>query len=311
MLPATYPWIKPIGLSLIPMFFCLSGFLVAGSALRLQSLKVFLVFRVLRILPALLVEVSLSAIIMGGLLTSYVLKDYYTSQGFFRYFGNIVGHVQFYLPGVFEKHPMNIVNVNLWTLQPEFYCYGLMALLMMTGIIRRSTCYSTAFIFGSGVFFALIYAGYLPFEMITGVLVPHWVLVYCFLLGIVIYLNADYIPIHRGVFIVCVLLTYLFFSFQPTKMLAIFTVSYCTIYVGMTHIKAISWLPKGDYSYGMYLYGFPMGQLLWHCFPILRNWGAIAFCTLLVTLCFAIASWYLIEKRMLKLKRYFLEVASK
>ena len=49
----------------VPMFFALSGFLVTGSAIRLGSVKKFLIFRLLRILPALCTEVSLSAVFLG------------------------------------------------------------------------------------------------------------------------------------------------------------------------------------------------------------------------------------------------------
>ena len=51
------------------MFFALSGFLVTGSALRTGRLVPFLGLRVLRLLPALFVEVTLSAIILGGIFT--------------------------------------------------------------------------------------------------------------------------------------------------------------------------------------------------------------------------------------------------
>ena len=51
-------WSAPIWASILPIFFSLSGFLVAGSAVRSKSLKVFLSYRVLRIVPALSVEVT-------------------------------------------------------------------------------------------------------------------------------------------------------------------------------------------------------------------------------------------------------------
>src|SRR3979409_2478824 len=50
----------------IPMFFALSGFLVAGSYYRTRDLKKFVMLRVLRIAPALIVEVILCALILGA-----------------------------------------------------------------------------------------------------------------------------------------------------------------------------------------------------------------------------------------------------
>ena len=56
----------PVIIVLLPLFFALSGFLVTGSALRTQSIRIFLAFRALRLIPALTVEVALSAILLGG-----------------------------------------------------------------------------------------------------------------------------------------------------------------------------------------------------------------------------------------------------
>jgi peptidoglycan/LPS O-acetylase OafA/YrhL len=65
------PWASAIRAYLIlPMFFSLSGFLVAASLLRTQSFVGFLFLRGLRIVPALFVEISLSALILGPVLTS-------------------------------------------------------------------------------------------------------------------------------------------------------------------------------------------------------------------------------------------------
>src|SRR5438477_501444 len=53
-----YLYIVP---ALIPCFFAVSGFLVAGSLLRCKSIDTFLILRVLRIFPALATETLLSA----------------------------------------------------------------------------------------------------------------------------------------------------------------------------------------------------------------------------------------------------------
>jgi peptidoglycan/LPS O-acetylase OafA/YrhL len=63
-----------------------------------------------------------------------------------------------------------------------------------------------------------------------------------------------------------------------------------------------------DYSYVVYIYAFPVQQLLamWQ----VQRWGYAAFVFLGVvgTVPFAVASWWLIEKRALKLKRLDLRV---
>jgi peptidoglycan/LPS O-acetylase OafA/YrhL len=119
---------------MVPAFFALIGFLVTGSALRLRATIPFLIFRLLRILPALLVEVTLSALILGAIFTTLPLSSYFHDPQFFRYFGNIVGWITFQLPGVFESNYVSIVNVNLWTLLAELDCYLVTAALMITGL---------------------------------------------------------------------------------------------------------------------------------------------------------------------------------
>ena len=83
----------------------------------------------------LLTEVSLSALVLGPLLTTWPLGDYFSDPNFFRCFGNVVGHIHFALPGLFLQNPAaGMVNVNLWTLPGEFYCYLSVAILMAVAL---------------------------------------------------------------------------------------------------------------------------------------------------------------------------------
>jgi peptidoglycan/LPS O-acetylase OafA/YrhL len=70
---------------IVPMFFALSGFLVAGSLER-NPIGVFVGLRVIRIAPALAVEVTLSALLLGPLLTTVPLAHYFADPKFRSYF---------------------------------------------------------------------------------------------------------------------------------------------------------------------------------------------------------------------------------
>src|SRR5689334_8516699 len=63
--------------SLVPMFFALSGFLITASAQRLD-LANFLLNRVLRIVPALAVDILICAFVIGPAVTALPLGDYFT-----------------------------------------------------------------------------------------------------------------------------------------------------------------------------------------------------------------------------------------
>src|SRR5262249_6839314 len=129
--------------ALVPSFFALSGYLVAGSFERCRTIGMFIGLRVLRIFPALSVETILSAFILGPIFTIYSLGDYFSNPLLFSYLGNIVGHVQFELPGVFETNPdPHVVNGQLWTVPYELYCYivtAFIGIFGMRGTVRRNT----------------------------------------------------------------------------------------------------------------------------------------------------------------------------
>ena len=116
---------------LVPIFFALSGFLVAASGMRL-NLQNFLINRGLRILPALALEILFSAFLLGPLFTVLPLSDYFSSPLLYRYLTNMVGLVNYYLPGVFVHHPWTMVNGALWTIPYEMICYAVISILIVT-----------------------------------------------------------------------------------------------------------------------------------------------------------------------------------
>jgi peptidoglycan/LPS O-acetylase OafA/YrhL len=109
----------------MPMFFALSGFLVAASALR-TNLHQFLLNRLARIIPALAVCTLLCALVIGPIFTTYRLAEYFTDARFYRYFANIILWTQYELPSVFpDHHSANTINLSIWSLPFEFVCYGI------------------------------------------------------------------------------------------------------------------------------------------------------------------------------------------
>ncbi len=58
----------------------------------------------------------------------------------------------------------------------------------------------------------------------------------------------------------------------------------------------------GDFSYGIYLYAFPVQQTLIYFFKNSLNGWLLVFFATAVTLPLAMISWYLVEKPALKLK---------
>jgi peptidoglycan/LPS O-acetylase OafA/YrhL len=293
--------LRPLLLVILPMFFGLSGFLVTGSAMRTRSIKAFVALRLLRLLPALGVEVTLSALILGPLLTVLPLRLYFTDPLFFSYFGNIVGHVQFFLPGVFTTAPMaGIVNLNLWTLWPEYCCYVFILFLMASGALfdrQKMTIIA-------GVVLGILGVGNSLFELgETDTMYGAPILLMSFTMGVVAYQWRERIPVHRGVFAAAAAALYAAWSFRGTAVLGLIPLTYCMAYLGVQPLPRLRLLPQGDYSYGIYLYGFPILQALVFLFPTLKIWWALFPAAAVVVLAIAMASWHFVERPALSFKR--------
>ena len=67
-------------------------------------------------------------------------------------------------------------------------------------------------------------------------------------------------------------------------------------------INASNFSKYGDFSYGLYLYAFPVQQLLVFYYGEHLNGLLMFTISLILTLVLAIISWYLVEKPFLKLK---------
>jgi peptidoglycan/LPS O-acetylase OafA/YrhL len=293
---------RPIMLAYLPMFFALSGFLVTGSALRTRRLVPFLGLRVLRLLPALFVEVTLSAIILGAMFTKLSLADYYSSPSFASYFLNIIGDVHLFLPGVFADNPTTVVNSNLWTLPWELQCYIVMSVAIVTGIVYNRK--ALAVFFGLATL-GLLYASFAIGFQVVPAQVGGPTLVYYFVAGVLIFLWRDKIVFHEGLFIASLIACYILMMWSKTVFIYPVLLTYITVFIGLFPFPKFSLLKSGDYSYGIYLYGFPVTQALVASFAVLhKNFALAALMAVLATGAFAALSWHGVEKHFLKLKRY-------
>ncbi|WGS22327.1 hypothetical protein [Bradyrhizobium sp. ISRA463] len=85
---------------------------------------------------------------------------------------------------------------------------------------------------------------------------------------------------------------------------------YITAFLGVSKLPRLPLFSKGDYSYGIYLYGFPMQQVVKVWLPHAQLIVQFAVALLLITM-FAAFSWHWIEKPILKLRSRFSFVARK
>lgn len=285
---------------LLPMFFVLSGFLVSGSLARTGSVGKFFSLRAIRLYPALAVEVLLSALLLGPLLTTVPLSEYFSSSEFWAYFHNIIGYITYPLPGLFNENPVaNITNISLWTIPYELECYICLALIAVFGLHRRRVLLLAGLlliIIVKTSMFARLGVG-AQFSRPDGRL-----LVASFLGGVVAYFYKDKIPYNGFLFVVALLLQLILTRNVVTAWVAIIPTIYVTVYLGLLNPPKYTFLMRGDYSYGLYLFAFPIQQTYSLLFPHHRVWWLSIGFSLCLGIAYAALSWHLIEKPILRRK---------
>ncbi|TCV68570.1 acyltransferase [Neorhizobium sp. S3-V5DH] len=286
----------------LPAFFALSGFLVSASLLRTRSLGRFLGLRALRLVPALAVEVTLCALLLGPIFTTLPLRVYFSDPEFLSYFWNIMGHIHYLLPGVFRDNPFfQAVNVSLWTIPYELECYIALTVLAATGVVFwRRLLLAAVILAHLAVFGRDLYRGAADLPL-DGAL-PGRVLLLSFLAGVVLFIYRDRIIITRLRTVIAALLAFVMLNLPYAPFFAAFPIAYVTVAVGLTGLPRHQLIRSGDYSYGIYLYSFPIQQTASHLFPLYREWYFNIAVSLPVTLLFAVFSWHAVEKHALKLK---------
>src|SRR5579871_477963 len=137
----------PLFNMVLPSFFALSGFLVSGSLVR-NSVPKFIALRALRIFPALAVEITLCAMILGPLFTTLPLTAYFADPQFHHYFLNILGIIHYQLPGLFDGEK---INLQLRTIPSELECYIALVVISLLGLIRRRWLFLAMLTIGCGI----------------------------------------------------------------------------------------------------------------------------------------------------------------
>jgi peptidoglycan/LPS O-acetylase OafA/YrhL len=284
---------------MVPMFIVLSGFLVTASALR-TSLIQFTINRGLRIFPGLVVVTMVTAVILGPALTTLPLSEYFARPDFWRYWSNAVAWVRYPLPGVFETNPVPVaVNGSLWSIPVELQCYSALIAMILVGLLTRASWILA-------IFGGVLILNAIPF-VIEGKEGLHFTIanflklfVY-FMGGVVAYLYKDKIPFNAGLLWAAIGLAILllFADWRVPVMPIIMT--YCTVGLALSKLPPPLGYSGSDYSYGIYIYGFPVQQMMVLALPS-SPWWLNVLVTTPVVLALAMASWHFVEKPALQLK---------
>lgn len=281
----------------VKFFFFLSGILVANSIIEKPDFFSFLTLRVFRLFPGLVVCLIFTAFFIGPIFSGYSVGEYFGGQDVYSYLArNAALYLQWELPGVFKENPTSTVNGSLWTLPVEFFCYLMLGVLGGLGLLRNK-------IFAGFVFLSLAaFLTYRPISMQWFSLPSEaWMFPLFFCLGGLLAVLKEYVWINfQAVF--CLFLAAALMHATPLyPVLMSLAIFICAFYfVSFRAVRRIK-LP-GDFSYGIYLYGFVCQQVSKSIWPDQGvHWNQ--FLGMFFASILAVLSWYFVEAPSMKAGR--------
>ena len=288
------------------IFFVISGFLVTQSFTR-NSLGGFFAARALRIFPALWVAVPFT-IIVSSFASAVPWGRYLTHPQTLKYWlhNSFVWDLEYSLPGAFLHVPMaREVNGSLWTLPAELRMYWFCALLGILGLYALRPAFNALFL-------AIVLIGCTvkpaALPLVNNINVAQWE--FAFLIGMFCFVNREKVRLNLPVAVLLFLSTLLIDDPDMGHLYIVPAFAYMTLCLSLH--PALFFRPftrLGDYSYGLYIFAFPLQQQMYFYFPTLHSAPRLLI-TYPIILAVAIVSWHLIEEPALRLKKRFRPVYS-
>lgn len=292
----------------VKIFFIISGYLITKSFMSDPNFLSYMVKRVFRIFPGLIAVVLFAVAVVGPLFTSLPLKDYIADPNTRLYLRNMILHPIYSLPGVFTDYTYpNAINGSLWSLPVEFAMYLLLPLVVVIfkklkflkpGILVTALLFLAINVIKTANYPALRY-------VVWGNNLPDWLsLIPFFFIGS--FMSFKEFKKYFNLQLATALLvagSLISVDYAKSEILLFITLPYFILSFALCEKPLFcGWFKRCDFSYGLYLYGFIIQQILFNAlkkFNISLN--VMTLICVAATLVFAILSWYLVEKPMQKL----------
>ncbi|HSO87218.1 MAG TPA: acyltransferase [Draconibacterium sp.] len=303
-----------IGSAAVDFFFVISGFLIVRSFEYSANFWEYLKKRILRIYPGFIVAFIISFLVFGpaGHMEKWSLQAYLSFLDFVPAKREVANMLSLQSPiesRYFTQLPQSGLNNSLWTIHYEFICYLMVPVFAWLGFMKKKWWLFAALL----VIYILLFLqslGYIfPFKQsLSGGVIgnPYYYPRFFtyFLCGSCVYVYRNLIPRSIWLAIPALIIFMLAFKLRLIDVLWPISGTYLLFYVAY-HPNALfpNFAKYGDFSYGIYLYGWPLQQLVMLSFGKYLN--PLTFFTVVfpVVLVFAILSWKLIESPALKLKK--------
>jgi peptidoglycan/LPS O-acetylase OafA/YrhL len=301
---------KSLGEIAVDIFFLTSGFLIIASLLSRNNIIAFVWARFLRIYPGLIVATLLTVFLLGPIVSDLSFVEYFTQFDTIKYLIRnmiILLNLEYNLPGVFLNNPYaNTVNGSLWTLPYELKMY--LSLLFMS-------VFFTIFSSKLGRNISVMCFTVITFILLTLQLVNSYFQLFggeyirlytMFFLGVCYFYHKDKIKLSFKFFLLSSILLISTYWF-PEMFFLVYTVfmPYIVFYVVyLPKGKILNFNKLGDCSYGLYIYAFPIQQLIIHYYTGASILEVTVYSSIF-TLILALISWHFVEKKALSYKNSY------
>jgi peptidoglycan/LPS O-acetylase OafA/YrhL len=274
----------------VEIFFVVSGFLVTRSWLGDPSFRSFIGKRIRRIFPGLIVAVLATSLVFGTLYSTESPGRYLLARAPWTYIAsNVLLFQHLLIPTVFAGNPSAAVNGSLWTLPIEFRAYVLLGLLGAGALVRRWAMIPIA-------------AGFFGYSLIVGVGSSGRLLA-MFAAGSTLYLLREWIVLRADVGAALFVMWLLAFATPLSVAAGMLALPYLiAIFAYRTPRSLRRVVAKGDISYGVYIYAFPVQQSIVAELGTINPF-AVALIAAPTVWLLALASWRFVERPFLRGRR--------
>ncbi len=272
-------------------FFVLSGFLITQSWLGDPDLRDYAIKRALRLVPALVAALAFGTLLVGPLVSAVPVREYLGSWSTWAHFGSVVLHRHLASPLLYPDNPVpHQLNASLWSLRYEVFCYVLVASF---GLVRGVRWPIVSPVLAAGALSGQVLLG--AAGVTAGVLETTLRLVACFFAGSTLFVLRDRVPFSPRLAAAAAATLALAAALGGFRPLFPIAGSYLLLFLACwTRLPLQRFGRYGDFSYGLYVFAYPIQQAIVQAMPAVSIplFFALAFPP---TLGLAMLSWRLIE----------------
>lgn len=240
-------------------FFAISGYLIAGSRMRLGS-REYLLHRVLRIFPAYWVILLATAFILSPLAALISGETWESASAASYVVGNFaLWNFQWGIDETLSQVPLaTLWNGSLWTLFFEFSAYIAAALLLVTPWLRRNALVIVTLVLAGLLLGQILAHG--PLDVTTNLYLNSLRLGSFFVAGMWLFFMGERLTTSYRNLGIAVVLFVILIATGMAEWLGQLPFAFILLWVA-ARLK-IRMGARNDISYGIYIWAFPIQQLI-------------------------------------------------